>query len=194
MSTLTKICIPENDPSSRSYIGRKGTNSLLIMTSHANPLEKDNDIVKRIDKIASANGYDGWILWNLTPERSTHPGLLKDQYHRTDQSTHRGLLSVLLDNELWGFKNVWLAWGDNVLEKNYLQEQAYLTLDSQVRMELNYWYSKKTANGHPAHLETPFRKRRIDGVETTELLPFKIKSYIRKIKPYGWNNEFTLSN
>ena len=77
-----KISYYIGDDEVRYVLGQPGNNNLLVIgvnPSTATPEEPDQTI-KKVMEISKANGYGGWIMVNLYPQRSTNPnGMTFDQ-------------------------------------------------------------------------------------------------------------------
>ena len=70
------------DDEVRYVLGQPGKNNLLVIgvnPSTATPDEPDPTI-KKVMKITEDNGYDGWIMVNLYPQRSTNPKGMEREY------------------------------------------------------------------------------------------------------------------
>ncbi|WP_417371482.1 DUF1643 domain-containing protein [Gelidibacter japonicus] len=188
------ICIPENDPKIRYILGRKGFNNLLVIALNPSTATavKHDGTTDNIDKIAAVNGYDGWVLFNLSPQRTQYPHLLDVEPNDTCFAENRNLMEAVVMNEEWGISNIWLAWGNNIIERNYLKEQAYSMLDRLQKYDLKYWHIKNTLKGHPYHPAKQPINRYIGPVATIRLLPLEIKAYFRSLKPLGLDRDFTI--
>jgi hypothetical protein len=168
------ICLPENDLRIRFVLGEKGKNTILVIClnpSTANS-QKHDGTTDNIEKIALVNGYDGWVLFNLSPERTPHPKDLAMRPNKKELDQNRDTLEALVLNKEWGIKNVWLAWGNEILKRDYLKEQAGLILDRLAKHQLAYWHIKKTMKGHPFHPSKQSINRYIGPVGDIVLQPF----------------------
>lgn len=178
------ICIPENNPTLRFILGRKGTNNLLVVCLNPSTAtgDKHDGTTDNIDKIAKVNGYDGWVLFNLSPQRTPHPHLLDTVADELSLSKNREALNEVVQDIDWGIKNVWFAWGNNISGKTYLKEQASLILANLGKFNLNYWHIKNTRKGHPFHPSKQSVNRFIGPVEDIILKKFDLSSYSKELQ------------
>jgi hypothetical protein len=164
-----------SDNSARFLLGLKVQNPLIcigINPSTASPEKLDNTL-KSVNRFALSNGFDGWIMLNLYPQRATMP----DNIHvEIDLSIHQRNMEAI-DNLLSRFKNatIWAAWG-TLIEKRYFLKNCLLDL---YRISENYncnWITigKISKNGHPHH---PLYLNK-----NAEINKFDIENYILKSK------------
>lgn len=141
------------DDKVRYVLGKPGKNNLLVIgvnPSTATPAQVDNTISKII-KISMANGYDGWIMVNLYPQRSTDPnGMIF--YPQLVKNNIEQIKAVC---EKFMIKKVWCAWGDLI---DIFGKQSFLhdsckeikTLLKNLNVTL-YYYDTLTKKGNPRH-------------------------------------------
>jgi len=153
---------------------RDAKNPLVVIgcnPSRANELKPDPTIQKVI-YFVERNGYDGFIMLNLYPQRSIRPG---DIHARVMEKWHEENL-LQIKYALEGLKNpdVVAAWGDNILRRDFLcaslQDIAQAIQPLQPR-----WHSfgPLTKKGNPTHpLRISF---------STSLIPFDIDEYINHL-------------
>lgn len=140
------------DVESRYILGVHGRRPLLgfgINPSTAVPDNLDNTL-RSVQRIAAANGYDGWIMFNVYPQRSTDPNGLHGEI---DAPLHRENIEWLrwaLDT--YYSPDVWVAWG------NLIEKRAYLAPCLSDITELISQYGcrclcagKVSVLGHPHH-------------------------------------------
>ncbi len=178
------ICHPENDSNIRYILGRKGASNLLVIClnpSTATGLKHDGT-TDNIDKIAALNGYDGWVLFNLSPQRTPYPHLLDVTPNKISLIENRKALNDVISNLSWEIKNVWFAWGNNISGKTYLREQALLMFDDLQKYKFDYWHIKNTQKGHPYHPSKQSINRFIGPVKDIVLQKFDITSYTKQLR------------
>lgn len=156
----------------RYILGTRGTSPLIcvgINPSTAKPGALDNTL-RSVERIATANGYDSFIMFNVYAQRATSPDdmeLCMNEYlHRQNMEAFRYALSI---NRA---PAVWAAWGTIVEKRGYLFD--CLSDMISVGEELGaVWYkagacSKKGHPHHPLYLK-----------KDTPLDEFDIKEYAR---------------
>ncbi len=169
------IYINSDDNKYRFALGeRKGSNLLIcfgINPSTATPENLDLTM-KMVQKRAFNAGYDGYIMLNICPQRSTNPnGMLTEE---DKSASARNLLEI--ENILKsGNVDIWAAWGGNIEKRPYLKE----TLSEIVAMSKKYnctWMkaAKDTKSGHPHH---PTRLS-----YDTKLIKMDMDDYINKMR------------
>lgn len=136
----------------RFVLGVKGSKMLAIIganPSTANP-EKSDRTVARIDKIARKHGYDGWVLYNLWPERKTHPDELRKYLVR---AIHKQNLIHIQDTlQQYPVTGIWAAWG-NIIEKRPYLYRCLTDICRLERCKSLSWFQLNTltGRGHPRH-------------------------------------------
>jgi hypothetical protein len=184
--------IPEKDPDIRYILGKKGKNNLMVICLNPSTADTGNhdQTSSNIETIAEANGYDGWVTFNLTPERQTHPSFLSIEENITLLSDNTNLLEGFLIENTFDVKDVLLAWGDldHYFNQMYLKKYAYIILDRLQKHDLKYWCIKKTKSGHPFHPSTQSLNCHVGPAKDIVLKPFDEKSYMKKIKSLDYRN------
>lgn len=177
-----RICIPDNDPIKRFVLAQKGKNNLLVVglnPSTANALKHDGT-TNNIEKIALANGFDGWVLYNLSPQRSPYPYQLNTKPDKVLMKQNISTLNKYLKEESQTIKDIWMAWGNNIALKQfpYLKQSAREIIKSIERYNLNAWCIKLTDKGHPFHPSQQSVNRYIGPAENIKLKPFNVNAYV----------------
>lgn len=146
----------------RYLLGQPGKNNLLVFgvnPSTASAGENNLDpTIRKVRKVAEAEGFDGWIMVNLYPKRATDPSELPD---KADQKLIDNNLKVLAAIEKnYTISKVWAAWGNIIDSQFYLGEGLY---DIHEAIESDQWFYKGslTKAGNPRHplylkLDEPF--------------------------------------
>lgn len=172
------LYVPDYYADYRYILGTRGSDPLIcigINPSTAAPDDLDNTL-KSVARIADANGYDSWIMFNVYAQRATNPDdmdiALNEKLHRENMCA----FEYILNNVGEGISPaIWAAWGTIIEKRPYLRD---CVLD-MVRIGQSYganWFSagKRSKKGHPHH---PLYLRK-DAV--TE--PFDIEEYLEVIK------------
>ena len=137
----------------RYALGKLGKNNLLVIgvnPSTATPDEPDQTI-KKVMKISADNGYDGWIMVNLYPQRSTDPqGMIFNQ-GLFDENIKQ-IESIC---KKYNIQKAWCAWGDLIDtfgKKSFLHDSwdKIKTLLKKQNVTL-YHYDTLTKDGNPRH-------------------------------------------
>jgi len=170
------IYITNGDNTARYALGVKGEHPIVcvgVNPSTASP-ERLDPTIQSVQRIAAANGYDGWIMLNLTPQRSTNPDAL---FQKRDEVLYEKNLEVIRNILYKHNPSIWVAWGTLHLSRDYLidtMEEIYLiskTQDCSIDR-----YSPLTKEGHPRH---PLYQ----GTNKT-FHPFDLMKYLAKYKTY----------
>jgi hypothetical protein len=154
----------------RYVLGEKGSKILIcvgINPSSATP-EKLDPTLTRVQKRAQNSGYDGWIMFNIYPQRDKNPKKLHKNMDNTLHEKNLDVIKNVLDNvqEL----NVWCAWGTPIEKKKYLKNCLKGFYDLTHDKKINWLCAGQTQKGHPRH---PLYLK-----SDLELVEFKIKEYI----------------
>lgn len=158
----------------RYILGTRGKNPLIcigINPSTARPDDLDNTL-KSVERIALANGFDSFIMFNVYAQRATDPDTMERscnlQLHKENLKAFAYVLSISEQ------PSVWAAWGTIIEKREYLPA----CLLDMVKTAQSYganWYcagacSKK---GHPHH---PLYLRKDEKLRT-----FDIEGYINTL-------------
>lgn len=158
----------------RYILGTRGENPLIcigINPSTARPDDLDNTL-KSVERIATGNGFDSFIMFNVYAQRATDPDAMERQcnmaLHRENLEAFRYILSISHK------PSVWAAWGTIIEKRSYLPD----CLRDMIKAGEEYnaqWYcagavSKK---GHPHH---PLYLRKDEQIK-----PFDVKGYLDRL-------------
>ncbi len=161
----------------RYILGTKGENPLItvgINPSTAAPGDLDNTL-KSVSRIATHNGYDSFIMFNVYAQRATDPNamdaVLCDTLHRENMAAFRHILSSYGPGHT---PAVWAAWGIIIEKRPYLIP----CVKEMIAIGETYgagWFSvgKRSKKGHPHH---PLYLRKDALTE-----PFDIRAYINTL-------------
>lgn len=110
-----------DEPRTRYSLGQEGENPLVCFGVNPSTAKPENldPTVASVARFAKEQGYDGWLMFNLYPQRATNP----DKMHKHFQKKiHDKNLAVIADL-LKSYTNpldVWCAWGTLIEKRSYL--------------------------------------------------------------------------
>jgi len=165
----------------RYILGTRGKNPLIcigINPSTAKPDDLDNTL-KSVDRIAKANGFDSFIMFNVYAQRATDPDSMEKvcniQLHNENLNAFRYVLS-LSERPV-----IWAAWGTIIEKRPYLTDclldMVKMGMDFQAQWCCAGSISKKGHPHHPLYLK-----------KDEKMKPFDIDSYLLSL---GAGNEIT---
>lgn len=160
----------------RYVLGTRGKHPVIcvgINPSTARPDDLDPTL-KSAQRIAHANGYDSFLMFNVYAQRATRPDDMErarnDWLHGENMKAFRYLLSLSGEHPA-----VWAAWGSIIEKRLYLLDCVRDMLDiSRAYGAVWYHAGPLSAKGHPHH---PLYLR-----SDTPLVPFDTETYLRKGK------------
>ena len=176
--TCKWLYVPDHYADYRYILGTRGENPLIcigINPSTAAPDDLDNTL-KSVARIASANGYDSWIMFNVYAQRATNPDDMDKELNLKLHHENMEAFEYILKNVGEGVSPaVWAAWGTIIEKRPYLRD---CVLD-MVELGKKYgasWFSagKRSKKGHPHH---PLYLRKDAATEA-----FDIEEYLEVIK------------
>ena len=121
-----------------------------------------------MERLASANGFDSWIMFNVYPQRATNPNDMDKTPDRAlcDENL-RWLRAVLAQTE----PTMWAAWGTLIEKRAYLpglmREMVALTRERDIPWVT---FGPRSKKGHPHH---PLYLRKDSTPE-----PFDVENYL----------------
>lgn len=147
------ICKSEGNH--RFALEQDGNNVLFVIGLNPSTADdkKIDNTMQRVLGIVNRYGYDGYVMLNLSSERSTNPDYLAKEL---DTQMHKKNLQVISDYvQKYPHADVLVVWGDGITRRNYLPICLY---DIRERLALNRKWLRIggtggiTKNGHPRHL------------------------------------------
>ena len=136
----------------RYILGTRGKNPLICIGINPSTAEPDNldNTLKSVERIASGNGFDSFIMFNVYAQRATDPDAMEKEcnsaLHKENLEAFRYVLSISEKPA------VWAAWGAIIEKRAYLAD----CVRDMVRVGQEYgakWYcaGAVTKKGHPHH-------------------------------------------
>ena len=171
------LYVPDFYTEYRYILGTKGKNPLIcigINPSTAAPDDLDNTL-KSVSRIASHNGFDSWIMFNVYAQRATNPDDMDQRLNvRLHKENMRAFSYILSGVEKPYRPAVWAAWGTIIEKRPYLKDCVM----DMVRIGKQYdaqWLcagncSKKGHPHHPLYLK-----------KDEEVKAFPIDAYLEKL-------------
>ncbi len=147
------LFVPDRYDEYRYILGTLGHRPLICLgvnPSTAAPDDLDNTL-KSVARIASANGYDSWMMMNVYAQRATRPD---DLDRCRNETLHRENLLAFdwLLERAGAAPAVWAAWG-TVIEKRPWLADCVRDLYAHGLAHGARWYScgARSKAGHPHH-------------------------------------------
>ena len=140
------------DDSSRFILGKNGLRKIFVVglnPSTANREQSDITVAK-VERVASDNGFDGFVMTNLYPLRSTNPKNLPQKHKQSLSGQNiESIIEVAATEKQPTF---WAAWGSDITLRSYLLE-SLKNLKFAVERINGSWvqYGELTKSGHPRH-------------------------------------------
>ena len=155
----------------RYILGTRGCNPLICIGINPSTAEPDNldNTLKSVERIAHANGFDSFIMFNVYAQRATDPDAMERKcnmaLHKENLEAFRYVLSISEKPA------VWAAWGAIIEKRDYLAD----CVRDMVNLGQEYgasWYCAGaiTKKGHPHH---PLYLRKDEKIK-----PFDVDSYL----------------
>ena len=167
------LYVPNRYSEYRYILGTRGKKPLIcvgINPSTAAPDDLDPTL-QSAQRIALANGYDSFLMFNVYAQRATRPDdmepTLNPALHAENRKAFRYLLS------LSEHPAVWAAWGNIILKRDYLMDcMRHFAADG--RSAGARWFTagpllKSGQPHHPLYLKGD-----------TKLLDFDIEAYLAR--------------
>lgn len=149
------LYVPNSYKDYRYILGTRGINPLIcigINPSTAAPDDLDNTL-KSVERIALANGYDSWIMFNVYAQRATNPDDMDESFnlklHEENMKAFEYVLKLYPEGNT---PSVWAAWGTIIEKRGYLCDCVSDMIELGTRYGAR-WYTagKISQKGHPHH-------------------------------------------
>lgn len=167
------LYVPNTYSEYRYILGTRGTRPLIcigINPSTAAP-EALDPTLQSVNRIALANGYDSFLMFNVYAQRATRPDDMEQACNTTLHEENRKAFRYLLS--LSEAPAVWAAWGNIIEKRDYLKDcMRDFAADGKAVGAKWFTAGPLLKSGHPHH---PLYLKR-----DTKLLDFDIESYLNK--------------
>jgi hypothetical protein len=164
------------DDACRFALGRSGSRNLVVVGLNPSTAtrEKSDPTAAKVERVARACGYDGFVLVNLCPVRATdcrtlpatvEPGLVK-----ANLEAILNVAASVQDLVLWA------AWGAPILTRQFLVGAAVAVAEHVERFSPAWQhFGPLTVGGHPRH---PSRLS-----YAWRFAPFDTADYLMRLRP-----------
>jgi hypothetical protein len=136
----------------RFTLGKSGSRKLLSIGVNPSTAtkEKSDTTVAKVEGVAERNGFDGFIMLNLYPIRSTNFNDLPMGVDTQAFSDNLDRIEALVASEIQPI--IWAAWGESIRVRNYFASSIN-ELFSRLQKYGTSWqhFGSLTNSGHPRH-------------------------------------------
>lgn len=148
------LYIPDFYSEYRYILGTKGKRPLICIGINPSTAEPDNldNTLKSVERIAMANGFDSFVMFNVYAQRATDPDHMEKEFnatlHRENMKAFEYILSLSEESPA-----VWAAWGTIIEKRKYLPECVLDMIELGKKYSAN-WYTagaRSKKMGHPHH-------------------------------------------
>lgn len=165
------LYVPNHYSEYRYILGTRGQMPLICMGINPSTAAPDalDPTLQSAQRIALANGYDSFLMFNVYAQRATRPDDMEPScnpvLHAENRKAFRYLLSLSPAPALWA------AWGNIIEKRGYLMDcLGDFAADAQAAGAKWFTAGPPLKSGHPHH---PLYLK-----GTTPLLPFDIRAYL----------------
>ena len=146
------LYIPPYYSDYRYILGTKGKKPLIcvgINPSTAAPGDLDNTL-KSVERIALANGFDSFIMFNVYAERATNPDDMDENLNEYLHCENMKAFEYILKRS--ESPAIWAAWGTIIEKRPYLSLCVWDMIELGEKYSAEWFTSGKiSAKGHPHH-------------------------------------------
>lgn len=171
---LDKKWIYDHDePLSRYSLGQEGKNPLICFGVNPSTAVPENldPTVASVARFAVEKGYDGWLMFNLYPQRATNPNNMHKNFQK---KIHDKNVEAIAELTQGLSADVWCAWGTLIEKRPYLSRCLKDIYEVLSNNNCRYFTRGNISKaGHPHH---PLYLRK-----ESEMDEFDMASYIKLI-------------
>ncbi len=167
------LYVPNTYSEYRYLLGTRGKRPLICIGINPSTAAPDalDPTLQSVERIAHANGYDSFLMFNVYAQRATRPDDMERQcntaLHEENRKAFRYLLSLCEEPA------VWAAWGNIIMKRDYLMDcMRDFAADGEAVGARWFTAGPLLKSGHPHH---PLYLKR-----DTRLLDFDISAYLQK--------------
>ena len=173
------LFVPNHYTEYRYILGTRGSSPLIcigINPSTARPNRLDPTL-KSTERIALANGYDSFLMFNICAQRATSPNDMDPYFNEGLHRENLKAFEYLL--ELSVRPRIWAAWGTLITKRPYLIRcLAEIAAAAEARGSEWFCAGKLSKEGHPHH---PLYLRKDE-----PLRPFDLPGYLEIFPDNGF--------
>ena len=167
------LYVPNTYSEYRYILGTRGEKPLICVGINPSTAAPDalDPTLQSAQRIALANGYDSFLMFNVYAQRATRPDDMEPHLNPALHAENRKAFRYLLS--LSEQPAVWAAWGNIIEKRNYLMDcMRDFAADGQAASAR--WSTAGTLlkSGHPHH---PLYLKR-----DTKLVEFDIEMYLKR--------------
>jgi len=152
MLTMYDIYSNAQDDLWRFTLGKSGSRQLLTVGLNPSTATKDKSdtTVTKVAGVARRNGFDGFVMLNLYPVRSTDCQALPFDVDAEAFAENLSCIEAVVAADPTPM--VWAAWGENIWGRSYFSATA-LELFARLQKYGTTWqhFGTLTKSGHPRH-------------------------------------------
>ena len=147
------LYIPDFYSEYRYILGTTGQKPLITIGINPSTAEPDNldNTLKSVERIALANGYDSFVMFNVYAQRATRPDdmdpELNEVLHQENMLAFRWVLEHSGPSP-----SIWAAWGAIIEKRSYLIDcvRDMVNIGNEYNAD---WFKagKVSVKGHPHH-------------------------------------------
>lgn len=163
-----------SDNKARFVIGSSGRRPIHVIALNPSTADryKSDTTITKIKNFSRKNNYNGFMVYNLYPQRSTSP----DNLHKRINGAMSTYNCRFIFNQISGSGqlDVWVAWGQMIAKRKYLAACLKNIVDMLRPLNPN-WVAigDTTKAGHPRH------PSRIS--YNNDFIPFNMDRYLDKL-------------
>jgi len=136
----------------RYTLGKSGTQKLYVIGLNPSIAtnEKSDTTISKVNKVVELNGYDGFVMLNLYPVRSTDYRALPEKVDADAFTENMKVIEELVQKE----KNaaIWAAWGEGITNKGYFADACRELFERIAKYDVRWMqYGELTKTEHPRH-------------------------------------------
>ena len=165
------LYVPNTYSEYRYILGTRGTRPLICVGINPSTAAPDalDPTLQSAQRIALANGYDSFLMFNVYAQRATDPNDMERLYNPALHAENLAAFDYALS--LAPRPAVWAAWGNIIMKRDYLMEcMRDFAADGQAVGARWYTAGPLLKSGHPHH---PLYLK-----GDTKLVPFDIDAYV----------------
>ena len=167
------LYVPNSYSEYRYILGTRGENPLICIGINPSTAAPDalDPTLKSVERIAHANGYDSFLMFNVYAQRATRPDDMEKAMNPLLHGENRKAFRYLLS--LSPAPAVWAAWGNIIEKRDYLTDCMRDFLEDGKNVGAKWFTAGPLLkSGHPHH---PLYLRK-----DTQLFDFDIEAYLKK--------------